>query len=407
MFDVATIFLCTFVCVLVAGMVMSAVWWNNKQEPGAGLWALSFFVGALAAMFTALRSIFPHYLEVQVAICNLLEVAAYGIVWAGIRSFNRQKIHWHYIGAVLAVWLIGFLLWEPFRTEINIVIIVQTALTVGFAFLVAWELYNGPGNRQLPMVPIVVGLLITHGLARAAIIPSAILWPAVMVNGQAEAPWFGPYMMELLIHTVATGISFVVLIKDRSEQRHRIASETDVLTGIQNRRAFIEATQLALANQMHEWSLAILDLDNFKAINDRHGHQTGDRVLVRFSDAVKTTIPESATFARIGGEEFAILLKSGEPRLVRSLLEGVRSAVEAVQVNHHGQRVPLTTSIGAAMTPVVGRNFDNLMGAADEAVYRAKNAGRNRLEFFHPTESLNEMVREEQGRVTQLQAKAG
>ncbi|WP_158285782.1 GGDEF domain-containing protein [Pseudohoeflea suaedae] len=404
MLDVATIFFCTFVCLLVAGMVMTVVWWNNKHEPGAGLWALSSYIGALAGLATALRSVIPGHFEFQVAVCNLLELAAYGIVWAGIRSFNRQKIHWHYPGAVLVAWTAGFILWEPFRTDINIVVIIQTALTVSFAFLLAWEIHNGPGNRQLPMVPIVICLLITHALARATIIPCAILWPATLVNGQADAFWFGPYMIELLVHTVATAISFVVLIKDRSEQRHRIAAETDVLTGIQNRRAFIEVTQLALANKMHDWSLAILDLDNFKAINDRHGHQTGDRMLVRFSDVVKTTIPENARFARIGGEEFAILMKTGDERLVRSLLESVRRAVEALPVNHHGRRVPLTTSIGVAATPVVGRNFDTLMGAADEAVYRAKNAGRNRVEFFEPPEAANEMAGTEKHR---LRARAG
>ncbi|MAY62325.1 MAG: hypothetical protein CML29_08940 [Rhizobiales bacterium] len=406
MLDIATIFFCTFISVLVAGFAMTAVWCHDRSQTAAGWWALSFFIGAAAGLATAMRSVITDFLPVQVAICNLLEMIAYGLVWAGFRAFNGQTIAWKIQFAIPAVWLTGFILWEPFRTDINVVIIIQTAITVFYAFLVAHTLYSGPGNRQLPVMPIVVMMLVTHGLARLAIIPCAILMPATMVNGQAEAAWFGPYMIELMIHTIATAISFVVLIKDRSEQRHRIASETDDMTDIPNRRAFMDRTGAALADVRSEWSLAILDLDHFKAINDQHGHQTGDRILVEFASAVKAAIPKTATFGRIGGEEFALLIRSADERRVEMVLEEVRAMVEAIEIRHMGTVIPLTTSIGVTSTPVVGRDIDRLIGAADEAVYRAKAAGRNRVETFRPSDRLTNFVGTEKWRVSRARARA-
>jgi diguanylate cyclase (GGDEF)-like protein len=404
--DIATIFFCTFISVLVAAVAMTAVWCHDRRQRAAGWWAISFYVGALAGLATALRSVIPDYIEVQVAICNLLEVIAYGLVWAGVRAFNDQPVSWKFLVAVPGVWLTAFVLWEPFRTDINVVVIIQTAVTVGFALLVAHTLHSGPGNRQLPVMPVVVAMLLTHALARLFIIPCAIFLPATLINGQAEAVWFGPYMVELMVHTIATAISFVVLIKDRSEQRHRIASETDDMTGIANRRAFMDATETALAGD-GEWSLAILDLDFFKTINDENGHQTGDRILMAFAETVKTVIPPEATFGRIGGEEFALLLHDTDATIAPLVLERVRLAVEQISVSHRGVPIRLTTSIGTASTRMLGRDLDRLIGAADEAVYRAKAAGRNRVEIFRTSQRLAGVLGAANARGNWAAARAG
>ncbi len=407
MLDIATIFFCTFVSVLVAALAMTAVWFNDRSNSAAGWWALSFYVGALAGLSTAVRSVVTDFLQFQIALNNLLEVIAYGLVLAGFQAFNGQAVSWRIQIGVPALWLAGFLAWEPFRTDINIVIIVQTAVAVFYAFLIAHTLYTGPGNRQLPMMRLVVTLLVTHGIARFAIIPFAVYLPAVMVGGEAHAPWFGPYMVEMMVHTIAVAISFVVLIKDRSEQRHRIASETDELTGIANRRAFMKETEAALADLRKDFSLAVLDLDFFKSINDENGHQTGDRVLVEFTRAVRSVVPADAAFGRIGGEEFALLLRASDIKDAVPVLERVRAAVAYIDTARLGMSAPVTTSIGVAVTSMVGHDIDRLIGAADEAVYRAKDAGRNRVEVFRPEDRLASFVGSSKLRVSRGRALAG
>lgn len=153
------------------------------------------------------------------------------------------------------------------------------------------------------------------------------------------------------------------------------ASLTDELTGLPNRRAAGLRLRQALAQDVavEPFSVAIADIDFFKSINDRHGHPAGDEVLVRVAEALRASAPAAAKVARLGGEEFVILLPGHRLEAGSAACEAMRAAVAALGVDH-----PLTVSIG--LTPCVpGDNVSSVYARADRALYDAKHAGRNRV----------------------------
>ncbi|MGY3893388.1 diguanylate cyclase [Aeromonas enterica] len=157
------------------------------------------------------------------------------------------------------------------------------------------------------------------------------------------------------------------------QQRLKLQSETDQLTGLYNRRFFFEHCQQQRVNPECS-GLIMLDIDHFKQINDRFGHQQGDRALQRFCECVAAQLRSEDLFVRSGGEEFLILLpKLGESELCM-IAERIRAAVEALAPDP----VAFTVSLGTTLvTP--GEEINLALARADEWLYRAKRAGRNRV----------------------------
>jgi diguanylate cyclase len=157
----------------------------------------------------------------------------------------------------------------------------------------------------------------------------------------------------------------------------------DPLTGLPNRAAWSER----LEHEIKQWqqhgntlSLAMLDLDHFKRINDNYGHLAGDKVLKIIATVLRKRLRGSDFIARFGGEEFVLLLPATPPAVGAKLLETLRAAIEACPFHFKGERVTITVSMGLA-TFRAGEHSDLVLKRADQALYRAKNAGRNRVEL--------------------------
>ncbi|WLH35765.1 diguanylate cyclase [Pseudomonas sp. FP2196] len=165
------------------------------------------------------------------------------------------------------------------------------------------------------------------------------------------------------------------------EQRQKAL--IDPLTGLPNRAAWSER----LEHEIKQWqqhgntlSLAMLDLDHFKRINDNYGHLAGDKVLKIIATVLRKRLRGSDFIARFGGEEFVLLLPATPPAIGAKLLETLRAAIEACPFHFKGERVTITISMGLA-TFRSGEHSDLVLKRADQALYRAKNAGRNRVEL--------------------------
>ncbi len=157
----------------------------------------------------------------------------------------------------------------------------------------------------------------------------------------------------------------------------------DGLTGASNRAYFLDQLRKEVAGATrhdHALSLALLDLDHFKAINDTHGHAAGDLVLRHFARTVGSLIRNEDTFGRIGGEEFAVILRQCGQLEAMKVMNRVREAVQQLDLMHGETRVVVTVSIGVASLVAGEQTSDvELLEQADQAMYRAKNAGRNRV----------------------------
>jgi two-component system, cell cycle response regulator len=162
-------------------------------------------------------------------------------------------------------------------------------------------------------------------------------------------------------------------------------SVRDGLTGVFNRRYFEErlASEFAFASR-HKSSLCVLlcDVDHFKKINDRFGHQAGDEVLRRIAAELRTGVRTEDVLARYGGEEFAVLGRGIDLVGARQFAERVRLMAERAHIVWEGTHIPVTISIGLSHNQYgeVANSADRLVAAADSALYAAKRAGRNRVE---------------------------
>ncbi|HEX7899358.1 MAG TPA: GGDEF domain-containing protein [Planctomycetota bacterium] len=158
---------------------------------------------------------------------------------------------------------------------------------------------------------------------------------------------------------------------------------TDGLTGIPNKRYFQEALKRELArSQRHKrpLSAAVLDVDFFKKINDKHGHLAGDAVLREICARIKTTIRGDEVFARVGGEEFIVLMPETSLKEAHGCAERIRKLVADAPVEVEKGSIPVTISIGLAHTDgETGTTAEELIGRADKKLYEAKNGGRNRV----------------------------
>nr|WP_284739386.1 GGDEF domain-containing protein [Rhizobium sp. CG5] len=169
---------------------------------------------------------------------------------------------------------------------------------------------------------------------------------------------------------------------DRSELRLQQLVRTDPLTGVLNRRgiidAFDEIRATTLATQPPLMALLLFDLDHFKQINDLHGHQAGDCVLMAFSQIGQKAIGAKGVFGRSGGEEFSAVLRIGDVREAARLAEAIRQQLAQTKIDTPKGSVQVTVSIGISVMPVRSADLDQLMSGADRALYKAKAAGRNR-----------------------------
>lgn len=160
-------------------------------------------------------------------------------------------------------------------------------------------------------------------------------------------------------------------------------SLTDGLTGVWNRRYFQMQFRQVLATASRfdrPFSIMMLDLDHFKRVNDTHGHQRGDAILVEFSQRVSSALREIDTFARYGGEEFICLLAETGLGGAATTAEKIREVIKTKAFGGMGDEpITLTVSIGVASYPEHGDSFRGLVEAADQAMYRAKQEGRDRV----------------------------
>jgi len=183
---------------------------------------------------------------------------------------------------------------------------------------------------------------------------------------------------------VRTGQRIVELHSQLLEAKHHlwVRSQTDLLTGVLNRGAVFSRMEKELNRAKREGrqiSLALLDFDHFKSVNDTHGHLAGDAVLVECVDRVGGVVRSYDSLGRFGGEEFLLLFPNTGEDESRAVCERIRRAMEERPVTHNGIEIPVTASIGL-VTGTGEDTGDELVELADQALYRAKAKGRNRVE---------------------------
>jgi diguanylate cyclase (GGDEF)-like protein len=170
-------------------------------------------------------------------------------------------------------------------------------------------------------------------------------------------------------------------VRRQGEQRLARLAFTDALTGLYNRAIFSERLDEALAQaKRHSSRLGVIyvDLDGFKAVNDQHGHDAGDQLLLQVATRLREAVREYDTVARLGGDEFAVLVTHLQPDALKATAERIAASV-SLPVVHDGARFQVTASIGIAAYPEHATDAVLLLKLADSAMYRGKRAGKDRV----------------------------
>jgi len=212
-------------------------------------------------------------------------------------------------------------------------------------------------------------------------------WGSAMIAPQRALAADNPLAAALAADADAAETGYCLIVRDMSAHRDttedaRRAAVCDHLTGIGNRRAFFDAAEA----ELRRWrrlsrplSLLVIDADHFKTTNDTHGHPVGDAVLRHIAHLMGATFRQIDVVARIGGDEFAVLLPAADLASAQGIAERFRGAVETQPAQTDAGPVRCTVSIGIATMDEATADVDALLKRADEALYAAKRLGRNRV----------------------------
>jgi len=200
---------------------------------------------------------------------------------------------------------------------------------------------------------------------------------AIVLSRRNGDPW--PASAERILAGAAVEAS-AALERAYSHRAAEARASTDALTGLPNRRYFDEFCGLLARRRRADDAIGVLmiDIDHFKRLNDTHGHATGDEVLRAVAKAIAAAVRTEDVPARFGGEEFAVLLRDPSPTVAAEIGERVRAAVAALDLDAVGGSA-VTVSVGVALSVAPDEPIEDVIGAADRALYAAKRGGRNRV----------------------------
>jgi len=227
-----------------------------------------------------------------------------------------------------------------------------------------------------------------------------IAWVSLCLLLAGWGPPIGSTLTKLLACTglvgLASAVGLAVNVKNEMQQQRNLLTlyideaRTDPLTGLANRRALNEELDKRIAQWQRRGtllSLLLIDIDHFKRFNDEHGHQAGDEMLCLVARALRDTLREMDVVTRYGGEEFAVVLPATDLMEASRAAERARVEVSNTIVTYRGKKLHDTVSVGIAQATEMDDAL-SLVGRADDALYAAKEAGRNRTYFHNGETSL-------------------
>lgn len=367
--DLATLVtLDIYVLLLVGVLTLHA--WTRGRDGTLGFLAAALLVGAGGTLLGSLRNLGFEWLSLLVG--NVLIALSASLGWTALRVFAGRPANGKGICAGAILWALLFLL-PGFRDSLSLRIMVISLLLAGYSVAGAWELWRCRARLEVDFRPALVLAMVHAGFyALRAFVDTGIPFVA------SSSHFFALVVLETLLYVI--GLSFVTLamVKERAELRYKRAALRDPLTGIGNRRAFVEAAGGLLAEHARLRRPAVLllcDLDHFKRLNDSLGHAAGDLALTGFGRILLNRSRQQDICARIGGEEFVCLLADADVSAGLLLAERIR---------HDCAGLPgaLSVSIGIAEAAQAGYDLDRLLALADQALYAAKDAGRDRAELY-------------------------
>lgn len=369
--DQTSLFIAAGVCALALALAMLAVWVHNREDSFLVGWMLGLLLlGGGVLLYYA----FPGDNPGVIATAFTLQITGFVVVFIAARQFTGDTMsgwRWRALCAVVPAVALPILSGHD-----GFGIMVYNFLAGGLLMATAMQYWRARAEAltSIAALSALYGLSAISFFACAVTIAHQASW---VLHGPPDN-WAEQFNAVMCIAGI-TGIGALSLGLNnaRAARRHRLEAQTDVLTGLLNRRALFD--RMAGPASLRGGAVIIFDLDNFKAINDRYGHATGDEVLRRFADALRLNSRETDIAARTGGEEFVLVLRDASLPMAASIAERVRAIFAESRVDTENGPVWAAASAGVALATDTGERFEEVLNRADVSLYRAKTGGRNRV----------------------------
>jgi len=381
--DLQTLSVVTVFVTALLGALLVFAGLQNRSVRAPMWWGAAHIVNASGFALLTTRGTLSDFVSIDMA--NALVLLGYGLTWSGARIFDGRPIRPFFVLLAPAIWMLLSRV-PAIAADIEVrIILVSTALSL-LALLTAEEFWRGRDEPLLSRWPSVI-VLLAHAAALLARIPATLLSSSFEGDPILNGLSFALLAFGTLLFTVVLAFLQLNMTKERMELKHKINSLVDPLSGVANRRAFLDGAMGLLARQQaHHEPLAMLlfDLDHFKQINDRYGHAVGDAVLQAFAGTATATLGSDVLFARIGGEEFASCIPVGDLDEAYAIADRVRRNFASAAGRFGSDGLTPSVSVGVALGCDPHAEVTALLSIVDRALYRAKELGRNRVETEVP-----------------------
>jgi len=399
MLSVSTLWIVFVINFVAIGIVWTFVVRSYPTLIATRYWCAGAFIAAFGAAIAMSRSaIDPQnklLLMIPLLVGGSILVLAVCVASMGIRRFYGTPVSWRFTFAVVAFNFVGlsYFVWQDNMTMRILIYSASQAVPIAMTLPLVFSRKNGnlhPGARMAGYIAV---LMIGVYVARSA---GALMH----VGGPISLIDFNPIQAALILGLVFLSMmwnfGFLLMAIDRLRAEVADLALFDDLTGAANRRQFLARLneECARSGRSGEaFALLMIDLDEFKEVNDNHGHATGDECLRRFTSAAESRLRTGDLLARMGGDEFCVVLPSTTLREGAMVARHILEACQGEAIQGSGVSLALSASIGVAQwRPEIGLHAERLIAAADRALYTAKKDGKNGYAVFDATPLESEPV---------------
>jgi diguanylate cyclase (GGDEF)-like protein len=396
--DLHTLFLVTIYVEAILGLLLLFVWAQNLSLRAVGWWGFAHLLRLASIALFGMYGQLPDLITVDLA--NAMLFTAFAVTWTGARVFDGRPVEPVYLVTGAVLWLLICRL-PVLADDNNLRALIASGIITAYTWLAAFEFWRGRDEPLVSRWPAIL-MLFAHGALFLLRTPMLALLPGSSGDSLFGSVWMTVLSSESLLLTISDAFILLAMAKERTELRHRTAAMVDPLTGIANRRSFLQDAALAAKRHIgnpRPAAVLLIDIDRFKSINDSFGHAVGDRVLAMFAEAARKSMRGSDLIGRFGGDEFAAMLLETNREKAIEVAERIRATFSQMTQDVDGHQVSATVSIGLVHCLERTLDIPELLTQADHALYCAKERGRNRVEVA----SLDMLlVRREQGAVRGL-----
>jgi diguanylate cyclase (GGDEF)-like protein len=377
--DAYTLFTVAIYVEALLGLLLLFAWVQNTQIRAVAWWGCAHLMGSGSIVLFGMYGSVSDLISIDLA--NAILFLSFGVTWTGARVFDHRA-------PLPAYLLVGPLLWffvsgvPAFTLSLELRVLLSCGIIAAYTWLTAYEFWRGRSEPLVSRWPAIF-MLFAHGSLFLLRTPLAGMLPGLPAGQVVQSVWPIAMTFEALLFTISIAFILLAMAKERAEYRLRTAAMVDSLTGIANRRAFLQGgVELTKRHAANPCPVAVLliDLDHFKSINDRFGHAIGDRVLQIFAQTAQENIKAPDLIGRLGGEEFAVAFYDVGQERAAARAELIRTAFAEAADEVDGYPVVATLSIGMVFCRSAALDLPGLLIQADEALYDAKERGRNRVE---------------------------